>query len=201
MKHIALVSIVLAVLGVILTSGSLFMVPYTLGAWVRVDMSRTHLDEAFVLTPFANRTYRQDSLVRNSSIMQIDVNSSDFVILKIFSYETRELCLERRARGDWITFWTPPHLGNIYSFVFQNPSSAAIDVTAKITEFYLKATEYQKTTHYRPLLEPIYGYTGIIAILISIALNAAQYFRGLGNKANQETPHRTDQKPPPLLHP
>ncbi len=164
-------------------------------------MSRTHVNEAFVLTPFANRTYGQDSLVRNSSIIQIDVNSSDFVLLKIFSYETGELCLERRARGDWTSFWTPPHLGNSYSFVFQNPSSAAIDVTAEVTEFYLKATEYQKATHYRLLLEPIYGYIGIIAMLISIGLNAAQYFRSLGNKANQETPHRTDQNAPPLLHP
>jgi hypothetical protein len=201
MKQITLLSIVIAVLGAILTSGSLFTVPYTVGEWVRVDMSRTHVDEAFVLTLFTNRTYRQDSLVRNSSIIQIDVNSSDFVILKIFSYETGELCLERRARGDWITFWTPPHLGNIYSFVFQNPSSAAIDVTAKITEFYFKGTEYQKTTHYRPLLEPIYGYIGIIAILISIALNAAQYYQSSRNKANQEIPHRADKKPPPLLHP
>lgn len=100
MKHIVLLSIIIAVLGVILTSGSLFTVPYTVGGQVRVDRSWIHVNEAFVLMPLMNRSYLLDSIVKNTSILQVDVDSSDFIILQILSDDTGELYLERRGRGD-----------------------------------------------------------------------------------------------------
>lgn len=178
MRYITIFSTVFAVFGVILVSGSLFTVPYTVGEQVRVDKSKTWVDDTFTVVPFNNRTYLLDSVVKNTSIIQVDVESPDFVVFKIISDDTGELYVERKGRGIWTSFWTPLKLGyDIWRFVFHNPSSAWVNVTAKVTEFYLKVTEYRNVTYYRSLLDPVYGYTGIIAIIAGTTLNVIHVSR------------------------
>lgn len=184
----------LVLVGVIFVAGSLFMVPYTVREPTRVDRSKVWADDAFVLPPFTNKTFAMDSVVQNVSIIQIDVNSSDFVVFKIISFKTSEVWFEEERRWEQTYYWTPPSLGyGIWRFVFQNPSSASIDAAVKITEFYLKITEYQNVTHYRSLLDPVYGYSGIIAIIVATTLNLIQASRDAKRKSQQP-----DQEAPPL---
>jgi len=178
MKYIMIFSTVVAVVGVILVSGSLYMVPYTVREQVRVDKSKTWVDDTLVLMPLGNRTYSLDSVIKNTSIFQVDVESSDFIFFRIISDDTGELWLERRGRGTWASFWTPPKLGyDVWRFGFYNPSSMSVNVTAKVREFYFKITEYQDVTYYRSLLDSIYGYSGIIALIVAIGLNVIQVSR------------------------
>ncbi len=178
MRYVLIFSTVVAVIGVVLVSGSLVMVPYTVMEEVRVDRSKTWVDDTFVLMPFKNRTYGLDSIIKNTSIIQVDVYSSDFVALKIISDDTGKLYVERKGRGTWISFWTPPKMGyDIWDFVFHNPASTSVNVTAKISEFYLKVTEDKEVTYYRSLLDPFYGYNGIVAIIVAIGLNVIHISR------------------------
>lgn len=172
MRYITIFSTVFAIFGVILVSGSSFMIPYTVGEQVRVEKSKTWEDDTFALMPFKNRTCLLDSIVQNTSIIQIDVESSDFIVLKIISDATDKVWFERETRWDVTSYWTSPSLGyGNWRFVFYNPSSTPVNVTAKVTEFFLKATEYREATHYRPMLDPFYGYSGMVALIIAIGLN------------------------------
>jgi len=178
MRYITIFSIVFVIFGVVLISGSLLMISYTVREPIRVDRSKTWVNDTFTLMPFNNRTYLLDSVVKNTSIIQVDMESPDFIVLKIISDDTGELYVERKGRGIWTSFWTPLKLGyDIWRFVFYNPSSASVNVTAKVTEFYLKVTEYRNVTYYRSLLDPVYGYTGIIAIIAGTALNVIHVSR------------------------
>jgi len=172
MRYIVVFSIIFVVSGVILVSGSLFMVPYTVGKQTRVDKSKTWVDDTFTLMPSYNRTFNLDSVEENKSIIQVDVESSDFVVFKIISLATGKVWFERKTKRDVTSYWTSPSLGygNWY-FVFHNPSSTSVNVTARATQFFLKATEYREVTYYRSLLDPLYGYIGIIAIIAGTTLN------------------------------
>jgi hypothetical protein len=172
MRYLIIASTVLVLCGVILVAGSLFKEPYTVMERVRVDKAKTWVDDAFVLMRFENRTFYLDSVGENRSIIQVDVDSSDFIVFKIISRVTDEIFLERETRWDVTSYWTPPSLGHgTWRFVFQNPSSTQVDVTVRAREFFLKATEYRDVTYYRSVLDPFYGYNGIIAIIAGIALN------------------------------
>ena len=178
MRRVLIFSTVFAIFGIVLVSGSLVMVPYTVMEEVRVDKSKTWVDDVFVLMPFKNRTYELDSIIKNTSIIQVDVHSSDFIALKIISDDTGELYVERKGSGTWISFWTPPKMGyDVWNFVFHNPSSTSVNVTAKIWEFYLKVTEDREFTCYRSLFDPFYGYNGIVAIIVAIGLNVIHISR------------------------
>jgi hypothetical protein len=178
MRYIIISSTIFAVFGVILVSGSLFMVPYEVREQVGVDRSKTWADDTFVLMPLENRTYSLDSVLENVSIIQVDMESSDFIVLRIISDNTGKLWYERQARGIRSSYWTPPtEAYEIWRFVFHNPSSMSVNVTAKVREFYFKITEYQDVTYYRSLLDPIYGYSGIIALIVAIGLNVIQVSR------------------------
>lgn len=178
MRYGLIFSTVFAVLGVVLVSASLVTVPYTIMEPVRVDKSKTWVDDTFVLLPFQNRTYELDSIIKNTSILQVDVDSSNFVLFKIISDDTGKLYVERKGRGTWISFWTPPKMGyDVWDFVFHNPASTSVNVTAKISEFYLKATEDKEVTYYRSLLDPFYGYNGIAAIIVATGLNIIHVIR------------------------
>jgi hypothetical protein len=171
MRYVIIFSTLLVFTGVIFVAGSLFTVPYTVMERVRVDKAKTWVDDAFVLMPFENRTFPLQAGV-NGSIIQVDVDSSDFIVFKIISGITDEVFLERRTRWDVTSYWTPPYLGHGAGyFVFHNPSSTQVDVTVRAREFFLKATEYSDVTHYRSVLDPFYGYNGIIAIIAGTALN------------------------------
>lgn len=170
-------STALALFGVVLASGSLVMIPYTVMEPVRVDKSRIRLDDTFVLPPFKNTTFELDSIIKNTIILQVDVDLSNPILFKIISDDTSELWFESR-RSLPTYFWTAPKMGyDAWDFVFHNPSSAQVNVTAKITEFYLKATEEREATYYRSLFDPFYGYSGIIAIIVAIALNVMHMSR------------------------
>jgi len=173
MRYVSIFSTVFAIFGVVLVSGSLVMVPYTVMEEVRVDKSKTWVDDTFVLMPFKNRTYELDSVAENISIFQVDVDScDDYYVLKIISLASGEVWFERKTRRTRASYWTPPSLGyGIWDFVFHNPSSTSVNVTAKISEFYLKATEEREATYYHSLFDPFYGYTGIAAIIVAIGLN------------------------------
>lgn len=178
MRYVLIFSTVFAISGVVLVSGSLVMVPYTVMEQVRVDRSKTWVDETFVLMPFKNRTYGLDSIIKNTSIIQVDVYSSDFIALKTISDDTGKLYVERKGRGMWISFWTPPKMGyDVWDFVFHNPASAQVNVTARIREFYLKVTEDKEVTYYRSFFDPFYGYSGIVAIIVAIGLNVIHLIR------------------------
>ncbi len=179
MRYVLIFSTVIAIFGVILVSGSLLVVPCTVMEQVRVDRSKMWVDDTFVLMPFKNRTYELDSIIKNTSIIQVDVYSSDFIALKIISDDTGELYVERKGRGTWISFWTPPKMGyDVWNFVFQNPASTSVNVSAKISEFYLKVTEEREATYYHSLFDPFYGYNGIVAIIVAIGLNIINLIRG-----------------------
>jgi hypothetical protein len=178
MRYIIIFSIIFVLSGVILVSGSLFMVPCMVREPFRVDRSKTWEDDTFTLQPNSNRTYILDSIAQNWSIFQVDVDSSDFIVFKIISYTTGEIWFEIESRWDVTSYWTPPLLGHgIWRFVFHNPSSTPVNVTAKITEFYLKITEYRDVTYYRSFVDPVYGYVGILLIIAGTALNVAHASR------------------------
>lgn len=116
------------------------------------------------ISPFKNVTYYKIPVATNASIMQIDVESSDF--------------FERKGSGTWTHFWTSPKLDYGYwRFVFHNPSSSSVNVTAILTEFYLKITEYKNVEYYRSLLNSLYGYAGVIAIIAGTTLNVIHVSR------------------------
>lgn len=177
MKHVLIFSTAVAIIGVVLVSGSLVMAPYTIMEPVRVDKSKTWVDDTFVLMPFKNRTYELDSIIKNTSIFQVDVDSSDFVLFKIISDDTGDRWLEG-PRSLPTYFWTPPKVGyDVWDFVFHNPASTQVNVTAKITEFYLKVTEDREVTYHRSLFDPFYGYNGIVAIIVALGLNVIHISR------------------------
>lgn len=176
MRRIAIYSTVLAIFGVILVSGTLYEVPYTVRELVRVDKSRTWMDDSFVLMPFENKNYWARTSVANSSIIQIEVNSSDVIIFKIIEDDGDEPWFEEGPRRGRTFYWTPPK-SNVWQPAFYNPSSTQVNVTAKITEFFPKTTEYRDVIHYRSMLEPFEGYSGIAALIIAIGLNVLHISR------------------------
>lgn len=106
------------------------------------------------------------------------MDSSDYIVLKIISEATDTVWFERETRWDVTSYWTPPSLGyGIWDFVFHNPAPTQVNVTAKITEFYLKATAEREATYYRSLFDPFYGYSGIIAIIVANGLNVMHMSR------------------------
>jgi hypothetical protein len=172
MRHLVLISVTFVLIGVVLASGSLIMVPYTVREEVRVDKSKTWIDENFALPPSTNRSRLIDSVASNNSIFEIVLMPSSPIVFRIISFSRDELVFEW-LRGGTI-FWTPPSLGGIWRLYFGNPSSTMVSVNVTVTEFYVKATEEQNVTYYRPLLDPITGFSGIIAIIIGTALNLRQ---------------------------
>jgi hypothetical protein len=117
--------------------------------------------------PFKNRTYEPDSIIKNTSILQVDVDSSNFVLFKIISDHTGDRWFERKTRTR-TSFWTPPKMGyDVWDFVFHNPASTPVNVTAKILEFYFKVIEDREVTRYRSLFDPLYGYNGIIVVIVA----------------------------------
>ncbi|UCE29155.1 MAG: hypothetical protein JSV85_07900 [Candidatus Bathyarchaeota archaeon] len=172
MRFIAVFSIIFIVGGAFFVSGSLFMVPYNVLELARVDSSKTWgYMPRMTISPFDNVTYYIIPVATNASILQIDVESSDFVVLKIIRDVTGDLFFEARRSGTWTYFWTSPHFyfGH-WRFVFHNPSSYSVNVTATLTEFYPKATKYIEVEYYRSLFEPLDGYIGLISILTGTAI-------------------------------
>jgi hypothetical protein len=182
MRYGLIFSTVFAIFGVVLVSGCLVMVPYTVMERVRVDNPKTWVDDTFVLMPFNNRTYELDSIIKNTSILQVDVDVSGFVLFKIISDDTGELWSES-PRSLPTYFWTPPKMGyDVWDFVFHNPGSTPVNVTAKVTEYYFKATEYEEVTYHRSLFDLFYGYNGIAAIIVAIGLNVIHLIREAKNR-------------------
>jgi len=170
MRYLIIASTVFVLCGVILVAGSLFKESYTVMEKVRADRAKTWVDDTYVLMPFENRTYKMDSVIKNTSIFQIDLQLSAKALFKIINDDENTLVFEWPKGGTF--FWTPPPLGyDIWLFVIDNPSSAQVNVNAKITEYFLKTTEYRDVTYYRSVLDPFYGYNGIIAIILGTALN------------------------------
>ena len=176
MRSIVIYSTVLAILGVILVSGTLYEVPHTVRELVRVDKSRTWMDDSFVLMPFENKNYFARTSVANSSIIQIEVNSSDVIVFKIIEDDGDEPWFEEGPRRGRTFYWTPPK-SSVWQPAFYNPSSTQVNVTAKITEFFPKTTEYMDVVHYRSMLKPFDGYSGIAALIIAIGLNVLHISR------------------------
>lgn len=52
--------------------------------------------------------------------------------------DTRGELVFEWLRGGTI-FWTPPSIGGNWRFIFENPSPTTMNVSATVTEFYLKA--------------------------------------------------------------
>lgn len=175
MRRIVIYSTVFAIFGVILVSGTLYAVPYTVRELVRVDKSRTWMDDSLVLMPFQNINYFGRTSVANSSIIQIEVNSSDFIVFRIIEDDGDEPSFEKVVMERTL-YWTPPR-SDVWQPAFYNPSSTQVNVTAKITEFFPKTTEYGEVIHYRSMLEPFYGYIGIAALIIAIGLNVIHISR------------------------
>lgn len=171
MRYLVVVSAILAVYGVGFVCGSVLTVPYTVRERVRIDRSRTWVDDAFILMPSQNYTRYGGSSFKNESIYQVDVESSDLIVTTILSVHSGEVWFTIETRRDATFFWTQPQSDGYFSFVFLNPSSVSVSVTARVTEFYLKSTEYRDFTYYRPFLDSIYGYSGIMAIIMGTALN------------------------------
>ena len=176
MRYALIFSIIIAIFGIILVSGSLLVIPYTIMEEVRVDKSKTWVDEDFTLQPNRTRTYLLDSILRNGSIFQIALKPSLPMIFRIIDDERSELVFEW-LRGGTI-LWTPPSRSNDWRFISYNPSSTPMNVSVAVTEFYLKATEYKEATYYRSLLDPFYGYNGIVAIIVATGRNVIHLIRG-----------------------
>lgn len=112
------------------------------------------------------------------------------IVSTILSYSSDEVWFTIETRGDATFFWTAPQSGPCFRFVFFNPSSVAVNVTAKVTEFYLKTTERRDFTYYRSFLDPIYGYSGIIAIIVGTALNiVGELLPRVHSTSSTEKPH------------
>jgi hypothetical protein len=175
MRYITIFSTVFAISGVVLILGSLMMIPYTVSEPTRVDRSKTWVDDIFTLLPNSNRTYHLDSVAKNWSIFQIRINRSDALVFKIAQeYKQKVVFQSQIGLGgggvEIVLFWTPP-FDSLWLFVFENPYETSVNVTGKVTEFYSKIIEYKEATYYHSLLDHVYGYTGIIAIIAGTALN------------------------------
>jgi hypothetical protein len=171
MRYVVGLSALLVITGALLIAISLTTVPYTVSEQVRVDREKTWVDETFVLLPSENRTFVLDSIGENASIFQVDVNSSDLVAFRIVAYATSKVWFELEGREDFTSYWTPPLSFGIWRFVFHNPSTGSVNVSAKVTEFYLKITEDRVVTHYRPMLDAVYGYLGVGLVIVGVVLN------------------------------
>jgi len=152
------------------------MVPYSVREQIRVDRSKTWVDDTFTLQPNKNRTYVLDSVVKNWSIFQIRINKSDALVFKIAQeYKQKVVFQSQIGPGgggvEIVLFWTPP-FSSLWLFVFENPYETSVNVTGKVTEFYLKVTEYRNVTYYRSLLDQSFAYVGIIIIISGIMMNS-----------------------------
>jgi hypothetical protein len=115
MRYGLVFSTVVAIFGVVLVSGSLLVVPYTVMEPVRVDRSKTWMEETFTLQPNKNRTHVFDSIARNLSIFQMDLQPSLPLVFKIVDDNRGELVFEW-LRGGTI-FWTPLSIGGNWRFL------------------------------------------------------------------------------------
>lgn len=70
------------------------MVPYTVREPFRVDRSKTWVDKTFTLSPNYNKTYYLDSVIKNTSIFQIDIESSDSILFRIINDDENVLVFE-----------------------------------------------------------------------------------------------------------
>jgi hypothetical protein len=118
MRYGLVFSTVVALFGVVLVSGSLLVVPYTVMEPVRVDRSKTWVDETFTLQPNKNGTHVFDSIARNLSIFQMDLQPSLPMACKIVDDNRREQVLEW-LRGGTI-FWIPPSISGNWRFLCRN---------------------------------------------------------------------------------
>ena len=174
-RNIMSISVVLCVVGVILVLGALLTESYTTTEPFRVDRSRVQIENSFTLWPNTNRTFERDSIATNSSIFQLTINNTNAVVIKIAEYN-QKVVFERELDGsgglELHYFWTPP-VPSLWLFIFDNPYTTPTNVSVKVTEYYLKRTEYQEVTHQRPLLDPNYGYAGVAFIVVATVLNLA----------------------------
>ena len=118
MRYGLVFSTVFAIFGVVLVSGSLVMVPYTVVEEVRVERSKTWLDEMFTLQSNKNRTHVFNSIVRNASIFQMDLQPSLPMACKIVDDNRREQVLEWLQGGT--IFWIPSSISGNWRFLCRN---------------------------------------------------------------------------------
>ena len=180
MRYVHALLVIVAITGVLLAAGSLFTVPYSVRNEIKVERKKTWIDETFILPPNTNRSYLLDSVFRNTSIFQIDTASSSLTVFRIINDDENKQVFEWQEGG--IFFWTPPSFGyDLWRFVFHNPSSIEVSVTAKVTEYYLKVRDYETIVQYRTVLDVAYGYAGLGLIIATVVFNAA-YISRLENR-------------------
>ena len=195
------ISVVLCVFGVILVLGALLTESYTATEPFRVDRSRVQIENSFILWPNTNRTFARDSIAANSSIFQITINNTNAVVIKIAEKYKQKVVFEIALGGsgglELHFFWTPP-VPSLWLFIFDNPYPTHTNVSVKVTEYYLRRTEYRDVTHHRPLLDPNYGYAGVALIVVATVLNLAplvreswrEYQRHVESRAIKRQQHR-----------
>jgi hypothetical protein len=169
------ISILFTAVGLILVfSGSFDVQPYTQVERVRVDSSRVYVNETRTLIPGSEMTYAFDSLVTNSSIMEISFRDGtggpfrfrivDIVInYTVISWE--------RIRVNPV-YWVPPS-NTVFYFIFDNPYSTPAHFSIVIKEYYLKQVVDQKVTLYQPFLPQSYAAIGIGLIVVGILFDVS----------------------------
>lgn len=201
-KNLMSISVLFTAVGLILVfSGSFDVQPYTQVEHVRVDSSRVYVNETLTLTPGSEMTYAFDSLVKNSSIIEIDMvsiwnvtNSFRFRILDIVA--NRTVTEWGMIRGGTL-FWTPPH-NNIYYFIFDNPYLDATEFSVVIKEYYLKHVVDRNVTLYQPLLPQSYAVLGVglvtVGILLDLSILGSEELARYKEKLNRQSQNFQPQK-------
>jgi len=169
MRYTIVSSAALVLLGLLLVVSSLYMVPYMVREQIRVERSKTWLDEEFVLYPNEIKIYLLDSVMRNSSIFQIDLYPSSQIVLSIVNFVRNETVFEWLRGGE--IFWTPPSRHDVWRFIFGNPSDVVVSVNTTVTEYYLKVNESKYVTYFHSYLDPAYGYLGVGLVMAGVVLN------------------------------
>ena len=174
-------SIILGFVGVLLVLSSVVTVPYTQNEWVQVEKTIKWADEAFTLEPNATKKFRVDNARVNSSIINTYVNETTDLVY--FEIAEGELALHTVAKTAWENttyavpdefFWTYPRQVSVWYFIFKNPNPVDINVSVIINECLHRASEWREVTRYKRLLDQVFAYPGIIAIIVGFALKPGE---------------------------
>ena len=161
--------------GVVLVLGSVVAVPYTQNEWVEVEKTRTWKNETFTLYPNDRKLYDLDFVWENESIICINAQTETApnVVLKIARLLNVEPVFETMVYniswGGQKVFWTPPY-GIGWFFIFEDQGTTEATVSVKITIYWPRAHEVREVTHYNQVLDQVFAYPGVVAIIVGFAL-------------------------------
>jgi len=180
--------ILLVVAGVVLLSGSVIVVSRTRGEWVNiVPEPKVWADDVFTLDANGIRPFDIDVGGPNGTMINIHVEISGNLTFKIFDgsfippigppYEGRQPRSEWEIANssvagsrDLFWVWTRPFPE---TFIFENHNPFQVEALLVIKSYFLISRHYEEVTYQGHLLDPLFAYPGVVAVLVGLGLNYA----------------------------